>query len=222
MMPRSAFCRALGRSFLHHPQRVASTASAAFTDNITSRIRSLSTDQSHDKNDINHNEGTTTPPSIKNPFSVKQFSYQDPLNLASLLTKEEIAIQSAAHNFCQSELQPQILLANRHEDTLGHEQMRRMGEMGMLGSTIPERYGGAELNYVSYGLIAAEVERVDSSYRSAMSEFFLLSLLLALSSFMCARCIDCLILSLLLTGTHTKASNLVWLCIQFMHSEVKT
>jgi len=170
MMPRSAFYRALGRSFLHHPQRIASTASAAsFTDNITSRIRSLSTDQSHDKEDINHNEDTVTPPSIKNPFSVKQFSYQDPLNLASLLTKEEMAIQSAAHNFCQSELQPQILLANRHEDTLGHEQMRRMGEMGMLGSTIPERYGGGEMSYVNYGLIATEVERVDSSYRSAMS-----------------------------------------------------
>jgi len=178
MMPRSAFYRALGRSFLHHPQRIASTASAAsFTDNITSRIRSLSTDQSHDKEDINHNEDTVTPPSIKNPFSVKQFSYEDPLNLASLLTKEEMAIQSAAHNFCQSELQPQILLANRHEDTLGHEQMRRMGEMGMLGSTIPERYGGGEMSYVNYGLIATEVERVDSSYRSAMSEFFLLSLL---------------------------------------------
>ena len=157
MMPRSAFYRALGRSFLHHPQRIASTASAAsFTDNITSRIRSLSTDQSHDKEDINHNEDTVTPPSIKNPFSVKQFSFQDPLNLASLLTKEEMAIQSAAHNFCQSELQPQILLANRHEDTLGHEQMRRMGEMSMLGSTIPERYGGGEMSYVNYGLIATD------------------------------------------------------------------
>lgn len=165
MMMRSSFCRTLCRSL--------PPASAAVTEmDIVSRIRSLSTTQSHDSKATNRDKDTATPPPLKNPFSVKQFSYRDPLNLASLLTNEEIAIQSTAHNFCQSELQPQILLANRHEDTLGHEQMRQMGEMGMLGLTLPNRYGGGGLNYVSYGLIATEVERVDSGYRSAMSEFF--------------------------------------------------
>ena len=162
-MIRSAafFCQAVARSCKH-------SSSAAHTH--VSKIRSLSTAQSHGNDVINFSKDANKTPPINNPFSVKQFSYQDPLNLASLLTEEEIAIQSAAHNFCQSELQPQILLANRHEDTLGHEQMRRMGEMGMLGSTIPNRYGGGGLSYVSYGLIATEIERVDSSYRSAMSE----------------------------------------------------
>ena len=60
-------------------------------------------------------------------------------------------------------------MANRHEETFNHNDMKKMGDMGLLGSTIPEYYGGAELGYVSYGLIATEVERVDSSYRSAMS-----------------------------------------------------
>lgn len=164
-MMRSSSCRALCRSL--------PPVSAAITDmDIVSRIRSLSTAQSHDNEATNRNDDTATPPPINNPFSCKQFSYRDPLNLASLLTEEEIAIQSTAYNFCQSELQPQILLANRHEDTLGHEQMRQMGEMGMLGSTLPNKYGGGGLSYVSYGLIATEVERVDSAYRSAMSESF--------------------------------------------------
>jgi len=167
MMMRSAFCRCRAA------QTSFSTAGygSAFADNL-SRIRSLSSAQSShggdDHDEINHDD-LPPPPPIKNPFSMKHFSYQDPLSFTSLLTEEEIAIQNSAHNFCQSELQPQILLANRHEDTLGHEQMKSMGEMGMLGSTIPERYGGAGLSYVSYGLIATEVERVDSSYRSAMS-----------------------------------------------------
>ena len=166
MIRCSILCQAVGRSC---QQR--SSASAAHTN--VSKIRSLSTAQSHDNDVINlSDDANNKSPRIKNPFSVKQFSYQDPLNLASLLTEEEIVIQSAAHNFCQSELQPQILMANRHEDTLNHEQMRRMGEMGMLGSTIPNRYGGGGLSYVSYGLIATEIERVDSSYRSAMSESY--------------------------------------------------
>ena len=162
MIRSAAFCQAVARS-------CRQGSSSAHTH--VSKIRSLSTAQSHDNKATNLSDDANKSPRIKNPFSVKQFSYQDPLNLASLLTEEEIAIQSAAHDFCQSELQPQILLANRHEDTLGHEQMRRMGEMGMLGSTIPNRYGGGGLSYVSYGLIATEIERVDSSYRSAMSEY---------------------------------------------------
>ena len=81
----------------------------------------------------------------------------------------KVAIQEAANSFCQQELQPQILMNNRNEVPFDHTDMQKMGEMGLLGPTIPEYYGGAGLGYVSYGLIAAEVERVDSSYRSAMS-----------------------------------------------------
>ena len=81
----------------------------------------------------------------------------------------KVAIQEAANSFCQQELQPQILMNNRNEVPFDHTDMQKMGQMGLLGPTIPEYYGGAGLGYVSYGLIAAEVERVDSSYRSAMS-----------------------------------------------------
>ena len=81
----------------------------------------------------------------------------------------KVAIQEAANSFCQQELQPQILMNSRNEVPFDHTDMQKMGEMGLLGPTIPEYYGGAGLGYVSYGLIAAEVERVDSSYRSAMS-----------------------------------------------------
>lgn len=97
------------------------------------------------------------------------YDWSDPLQFRDELTEEEVAIWDAAHSFCQGELQPLILEANRHEKTLDHDLMRKMGQVGLLGSTIPTQYGGAGLAYVSYGLIATEVERVDSSYRSAMS-----------------------------------------------------
>lgn len=78
-------------------------------------------------------------------------------------------MQDAANAFCQQELQPRIMLANRNEDTMDKSMMQEMGALGLLGVTIPEKYGGAGLGYVSYGLVATEVERVDSAYRSAMS-----------------------------------------------------
>jgi glutaryl-CoA dehydrogenase len=84
------------------------------------------------------------------------------------LTDEERMIRDTARKYCQDKLMPRILEANRKE-IFHREIMNEMGNMGLLGSTIPEKYGGAELNYVSYGLIAREVERVDSGYRSAMS-----------------------------------------------------
>jgi glutaryl-CoA dehydrogenase len=89
--------------------------------------------------------------------------------LDALLTDEERNIRSSANAFCQSYLQPKILLANRHEVAFDHDDMKEMGNMGLLGPTLPEIYGGSGLGYVSYGIIASEVERVDSSYRSAMS-----------------------------------------------------
>lgn len=96
------------------------------------------------------------------------FSWEDPLNLETALTEDERAVRDTAHNFSQDVLMPKVLMAYRDED-FDPGIMRSMGELGLLGATIPEEYGGAGVNYVSYGLIAREVERVDSGYRSAMS-----------------------------------------------------
>ena len=95
------------------------------------------------------------------------FDWQDPLLLDELLTDEERMIRDAARDYCQSKLMPRILEANRHE-TFDPTIMREMGEMGLLGSML-DGYGCAGASQVSYGLVAREVERVDSSYRSAMS-----------------------------------------------------
>ncbi|MDP2559543.1 acyl-CoA dehydrogenase [Psychrobium sp. 1_MG-2023] len=97
-----------------------------------------------------------------------QFNWQDPLQLTLQLSEEERMIRDAAHNYCQDKLQPRVLLANRQE-SFDRDIMFELGELGLLGSTLPEAYGGSAANYVSYGLIAREVERVDSGYRSAMS-----------------------------------------------------
>ena len=96
------------------------------------------------------------------------FKWDDPFLLNDQLTDEERMIRDAARKYCQEKLMPRILEANRKE-IFHREIMDEMGKMGLLGSTIPEEYGGAGLNYISYGLIAREVERVDSGYRSAMS-----------------------------------------------------
>jgi len=98
----------------------------------------------------------------------QNFKWDDPFLLNDQLTDEERMIRDTARKYCQDKLMPRILEANRKE-IFHREIMNEMGSMGSLGSTIPEKYGGAELNYVSYGLIAREVERVDSGYRSAMS-----------------------------------------------------
>jgi glutaryl-CoA dehydrogenase len=95
------------------------------------------------------------------------FQWNDPFHLNSQLSEDERAIVDAAHDFCQEKLQTRVLMAARHEK-FDREIMNEFGSMGFLGSTI-EGYGCAGLNYVSYGLVAREVERVDSGYRSAMS-----------------------------------------------------
>jgi len=97
-----------------------------------------------------------------------KFKWDDPFLFEHQLDDDERMIMDAARNYCQDKLMPRVLEANRHE-TFDREIMNEMGEIGFLGCTIPEAYGGAELNYVSYGIIAREVERVDSGYRSAMS-----------------------------------------------------
>jgi glutaryl-CoA dehydrogenase len=96
------------------------------------------------------------------------FKWDDPLLFNDQLTDEERMIRDTARRYCQDKLMPRILEANRQE-VFHREIMTEMGSMGFLGSTIPEEYGGAGLNHVAYGLIAREVERVDSGYRSAMS-----------------------------------------------------
>ncbi len=97
-----------------------------------------------------------------------KFSWDDPFLLSSQLSQDENMIMDTARSFCQEKLQPRVLDAFRHETT-DPGIFREMGEMGFLGCYIPTEYGGAGVNYVSYGLIAREVERVDSGYRSMMS-----------------------------------------------------
>ncbi len=95
------------------------------------------------------------------------FQWDDALRLDEQLDEEERAIRDAAHDYCQEKLFPRVLEANRHE-RFDREIMSEMGAMGFLGATL-EGYGCAGVGYVSYGLIAREVERVDSGYRSAFS-----------------------------------------------------
>lgn len=101
-------------------------------------------------------------------MSRTQFDWQDPFSFQSLLTEEERMISQAARDYCQDKLMSRVLEANRHEH-FDVEIMRELGALGLLGATLPEQYGCSGVNYVSYGLVAREVERVDSGYRSAMS-----------------------------------------------------
>src|SRR6476659_1171361 len=97
-----------------------------------------------------------------------QFHWDDPLLLNQQLTDDERMVRDAAAAYSQDKLQPRILEAFRHE-RMDTSVFREMGELGLLGPTIPEQYGGPGLNYVAYGLIAREIERVDSGYRSMAS-----------------------------------------------------
>jgi len=96
------------------------------------------------------------------------FNWDDPFDLENQLTEDERMIRDAAHGFAQSELQPRVIEAFRNESS-APELFPMMGQAGLLGATIPEEYGGAGAGYVSYGLIAREIERVDSGYRSMAS-----------------------------------------------------
>ncbi|WP_259779669.1 acyl-CoA dehydrogenase [Aestuariispira ectoiniformans] len=96
------------------------------------------------------------------------FDWEDPFLLEEQLTEEERMIRDTARGYCQDKLMPRVLEANRHEN-FDREIMREFGELGLLGMTVPEEYGCAGVNYTAYGLVAREVERVDSGYRSAMS-----------------------------------------------------
>ncbi len=96
------------------------------------------------------------------------FDWSDPLMLDEQLTDEERLIRDTAREYAQDKLMTRVLTANR-EERFDREIMNEMGELGLLGATLPANYGGAAVSHVAYGLIAREVERVDSGYRSAMS-----------------------------------------------------
>ena len=96
------------------------------------------------------------------------FQWDDPFQLDQQLSEDERMIRDAAHAYCQEKLAPRVLEMFRHEKS-DVSIFREMGELGLLGPTIPTQYGGAGLNYVSYGLVAREIERVDSGYRSMAS-----------------------------------------------------
>jgi glutaryl-CoA dehydrogenase len=104
---------------------------------------------------------------LESDTMASQFNWEDPLFFDHQLSDDERAVRDAAHAYCQERLQTRVLMAARHE-TFDRSIMTEMGELGLLGTTI-EGYGCAGLNHVCYGLVAREVERVDSGYRSAMS-----------------------------------------------------
>jgi glutaryl-CoA dehydrogenase len=99
---------------------------------------------------------------------IRPFDWADPFDLEHQLSEEERMVRDTAESYAQEQLQPRVTEAYL-EENFDREILREMGGLGLLGATIPETYGGAGLGYVSYGLIARAVERVDSGYRSAMS-----------------------------------------------------
>lgn len=110
---------------------------------------------------------STAPASVKQPAKA-DFQWDDPLLLEEQLSEEERMVRDSARAYSQERLMPRILLANR-EETFDRAIVTEMGEMGFLGAPLPEEYGCAGVSYVCYGLIAREIERVDSGYRSVMS-----------------------------------------------------
>ena len=104
----------------------------------------------------------------KDAPNLGSFAWDDALRLESQLSEDERMLRDAAQSFAQTVLQPRVIVAYRNE-TSDPELFRLMGEAGLLGATLPEEYGGLGASYVTYGLIAREIERVDSGYRSMMS-----------------------------------------------------
>ena len=108
-----------------------------------------------------------SPANVK-PSAESAFDWQDPLLINEQLSDEERLVSESTRDFCTTQLMPRIVEIHRHE-TFDRGVFREFGELGLLGPTIPEAYGGAGTSYVVYGLIAREVEKVDSGFRSAMS-----------------------------------------------------
>ncbi len=107
-------------------------------------------------------------PEVAAKPAMAEFDWQDPFRLDDQLTEDERMIRDTAAAYAQDKLQPRVIDAYRDETT-DPSIFREMGELGLLGPTVPEEYGGVGIGYVSYGLIAREIERVDSGYRSMMS-----------------------------------------------------
>lgn len=116
-----------------------------------------------------HGNSGSKPATSNTPSSsIVPFNWEDPFDLEGQLTEDERMVRDAAHGFAQGELQPRVIEAFRDEVS-APELFPLMGKAGLLGATIPEEYGGAGAGYVAYGLIAREIERVDSGYRSMAS-----------------------------------------------------
>ena len=116
------------------------------------------------------NEMSPTKPSLKakDAPDLGRFDWQDPFRLSDQLSEDERMIAESARSYAQEKLQPRVIAAY-NEEKVEPEIFREMGEMGLLGITVPEEYGGLGSSYVAYGLVAREIERVDSGYRSMMS-----------------------------------------------------
>src|SRR5262249_48983858 len=99
---------------------------------------------------------------------VQTYRWDDPLDLASRLTEEERMVAEAARQYARERLLPRVVSAFA-EERFDRESMTELGSLGFLGAMLPEKYGGADASHVAYGLIAREIEAVDSGYRSAMS-----------------------------------------------------
>ncbi len=106
--------------------------------------------------------------SAPQPLKDSAFNWEDPLDIESDLSEEERMVRDTARGYAQDKLFPKVIPAWR-EERVDRAVLKEMGELGLLGPTIPEEYGGAGLGYVAYGLIAREIERVDSGYRSTLS-----------------------------------------------------
>ena len=110
----------------------------------------------------------TTSISAKDAPDMARFDWEDPFLLEDQLTEDERMLRDAARSFAEAELAPKVIAAYRDE-TVDPGMFKAMGSAGLLGLTIPEEYGGLGASYVTYGLVAREIERVDSGYRSMMS-----------------------------------------------------
>src|SRR5262245_28054148 len=117
---------------------------------------------------LDRNDMSARPEPVGKPAGIAAFSWSDPFLIEDKLTEEERMIRDAAAAFAADKLAPRVEEAYLTEKT-DPEIFREMGAAGLLGVTIPEEYGGAGAGYVSYGLVAREVERVDSGFRSMMS-----------------------------------------------------
>lgn len=162
-----------GRSLQVLSRRLAKSMAVAASTTTSRLSAGQSMDFSSVASETRADTGSPNPtsPQVTPAFDRNaEYQWDDPLLFRdTCLNDEERMVWDAAAAYCQQELMPRIRDMNRHEVTVDREMMQNMGEVGLLGPTIPAQYGGSGLGYVCYGLLTTEVERVDSSYRSCMS-----------------------------------------------------